>query len=559
MRAIFISYRRNDTEGEAGRLFDDLVSEFGEHSVFMDVTNIEAGRDFRKVIDESVATCGALLAIIGKNWVDAQDDAGHRRLDDPTDFVRLETASALRRDIPVIPVMVRGAVMPRPEQLPDDLRDLAYRNAVELTHARWGSDIQLLIAALHRQLGLAEEHGRESPGDAGDTRRDENVEVDSGEKKDNGHEKQHWGLIAALTAVVLAAAIGLYLFLPRQVTIPNVRGDSLAEATTKIRAAHLEVGQTTIRQDPTKDPDTVLSQYPPSDEQVRRGSAVDLVVSEAPPQVEVPTVAGQTLEAALRTLTDHQLVVGDLQRQPRSGVARDMVLQQFPKSGEMVKVGAKIDLLVSDSPPAETAAQPAPAASKAADDKWAQQRADERAAAKRAAALKAAAEKAAADKAAADKAAADKAAADKAAADKAAAEKAAAEKAAAAQAAAHPRVSVHSATCKTIKPGQYQVDLAGEASVPPNDPYLFYVWAAVGNNGTRWRPLCNGWGIPRADEDPLADVTCMHRPGQPAETVWVTSRLINVKNNEKPTNGGVAIFKLGLHTASTVKFNLSCQ
>src|ERR1700684_4142358 len=103
MRAIFISYRRNDSEGEAGRLFDDLVDQFGEDSVFMDVTTIEAGRDFRKAIDESVATCGVLLPIIGKNWLDARDDAGKRRLDDPTDFVRLETASALRRDIPVIP------------------------------------------------------------------------------------------------------------------------------------------------------------------------------------------------------------------------------------------------------------------------------------------------------------------------------------------------------------------------------------------------------------------------------------------------------------------------
>ncbi len=153
MRAIFISYRRNDSEGEAGRLFDDLIGHFGEDSVFMDVSAIEAGRDFRKAIDESVATCGVLLAIIGNNWVDSKDDAGLRRLDDPADFVRLETAAALRRDIPVIPVLIRGAKMPRSDQLPDDLKDLAYRNGVELTHARWGSDIQLLIKALDTVLG----------------------------------------------------------------------------------------------------------------------------------------------------------------------------------------------------------------------------------------------------------------------------------------------------------------------------------------------------------------------------------------------------------------------
>jgi cyclophilin family peptidyl-prolyl cis-trans isomerase len=153
MRAIFISYRRNDSEGEAGRLLDDLVEQFGENSVFMDVTAIDFGRDFRKAIDESVATCGVLLAIIGNNWVDAKNEAGLRRLDDPADFVRLETAAALRRDIPVIPVLVRGARMPRPEQLPDDLKDLAYRNGVELTHARWGSDRQLLIKALRPYIG----------------------------------------------------------------------------------------------------------------------------------------------------------------------------------------------------------------------------------------------------------------------------------------------------------------------------------------------------------------------------------------------------------------------
>ena len=148
MRAIFLSYRRDDAEGEAGRLFDDLIAEFTTDKVFMDVTGIEPGRDFREVIDQNIASCGVLLAIMGKDWIDAKDDAGRRRLDDPFDFVRLETASALRRDIPVIPVLVHGGRMPRPEQLPEDLKDLAYRNAVELTHARWDSDVQLLMRAL---------------------------------------------------------------------------------------------------------------------------------------------------------------------------------------------------------------------------------------------------------------------------------------------------------------------------------------------------------------------------------------------------------------------------
>ncbi len=150
MGAIFVSYRRSDSQGEAGRLFDDLVKHFGEHMVFMDVVGIEAGRDFRKAIEESVAQCGALLVVMGPTWLNAKDENGARRLDDPADFVRIETASALRRDIPVIPVLVRAAEMPRAEQLPEVIRELAYRNCIELTHARWRSDIQLLVEALRR-------------------------------------------------------------------------------------------------------------------------------------------------------------------------------------------------------------------------------------------------------------------------------------------------------------------------------------------------------------------------------------------------------------------------
>ena len=151
-RAIFISYRRDDTEGEAGRLFDDLVRSFGEDSVFMDVSGINPGMDFRKAIDDNVASCGVLLAMIGPQWSAIKTSAGARRLDDPNDFVRLEIASALARNVAVIPVLVHDAKMPRPEDLPDDLKDLAFRNSVEITHARWNSDVQLLTEALTRYV-----------------------------------------------------------------------------------------------------------------------------------------------------------------------------------------------------------------------------------------------------------------------------------------------------------------------------------------------------------------------------------------------------------------------
>jgi hypothetical protein len=156
MRAIFISYRRDDSEGQAGRLYDDLARRFGEDCVFMDVAGIEPGLDFRKVIDRHVASCGVLLAVIGPTWTEAKNEKGERRLDNPLDFVRLETASALKRDIPVIPVLVHGARMPRTEQLPDDLKELTYRNGLELTQARWDSDVEVLIKALKRHIGDAE-------------------------------------------------------------------------------------------------------------------------------------------------------------------------------------------------------------------------------------------------------------------------------------------------------------------------------------------------------------------------------------------------------------------
>jgi TIR domain len=148
LHSIFISYRRDDSEGEAGRLADDLAHRFREESVFMDVNAIQPGRDFRKAIDESIHKCSVLLAILGPGWLESKNGAGQKRLEDENDFVRLEIASALQRDIAVVPVLVRGARMPRADQLPVDLKELAFRNAVELTHARWKSDVQVLVEAL---------------------------------------------------------------------------------------------------------------------------------------------------------------------------------------------------------------------------------------------------------------------------------------------------------------------------------------------------------------------------------------------------------------------------
>jgi hypothetical protein len=115
--SVFISYRRQESSGLAGRLFDRLAARFGEDRVFMDIDRIELGVDFAEVIAQEVSTCAVLLAVIGPHWLDAADAAGRRRLEDPDDIVRLEIQAALDRDIRVIPILVDGATMPRPQQL----------------------------------------------------------------------------------------------------------------------------------------------------------------------------------------------------------------------------------------------------------------------------------------------------------------------------------------------------------------------------------------------------------------------------------------------------------
>ena len=141
MTTVFISYRRENTAGEARALFNDLASRLGEGSVFMDVDSIALGRDFRSVLQETTASCDVMLVLIGRNWADARDDGGRVRLENPTDYVRLEIELALKRDIAVTPVLVQGAHMPAPEDLPIEIKDLAYRNGFELSHNRWESDV----------------------------------------------------------------------------------------------------------------------------------------------------------------------------------------------------------------------------------------------------------------------------------------------------------------------------------------------------------------------------------------------------------------------------------
>jgi cytolethal distending toxin subunit A len=141
---IFINYRRDDSHGTAGRLRDRLVRDPRSSRVFMDVDNIPAGVDFAEYLNDQVAGCDVLLAVIGPNWLHAKDETGQRRLDDSGDYVRVEIAAALDRKIRVVPVLVDGARMPRADELSDDLKPLVRRNAVELRNAHFGRDADAL-------------------------------------------------------------------------------------------------------------------------------------------------------------------------------------------------------------------------------------------------------------------------------------------------------------------------------------------------------------------------------------------------------------------------------
>lgn len=152
---IFLNYRRDDTAGHAGRLYDALAARFGRDSVFIDIDAIDLGAAYAEVIHDAVTSCDVVIAMIGRNWLAVADDSGRRRLDQPNDFVRLELESALGRDVYVIPACVQGASIPPSDDLPPTLAPLAGRQGFELRDTAWHDDVGRLIRRLERLDGEA--------------------------------------------------------------------------------------------------------------------------------------------------------------------------------------------------------------------------------------------------------------------------------------------------------------------------------------------------------------------------------------------------------------------
>jgi hypothetical protein len=205
---IFINYRRGDEPGFTQALLGRLELAFPAERLFIDVDNIPPGEDFVRMLESQVAQCDAMLTVIGTNWLDATDEHGGRRLDDPNDFVRIEIESALKLGKRVIPVLVHQARMPHPDELPEAIRPLSQRNAVRLTHERFRADVGGLIKALQ---GAIEEGASRRTGVAG-----------AADVKPLARPQSSRRALVSfgVLGIVLAGAAGLWFAYPR-LTLPS--------------------------------------------------------------------------------------------------------------------------------------------------------------------------------------------------------------------------------------------------------------------------------------------------------------------------------------------------
>src|SRR5262249_29428278 len=141
---VFLSYRREDSPGHAGRLADALTRRFGAAAIFLDVESIEPGADFVEALTNALERCRVVLAIVGPGWA-GRRPVGTTRLRDPDHFVRLAISTALKNGLRVVPVLVNGAVMPVGDQLPPELEAFGRCNAFALPDPTWAHGARVLV------------------------------------------------------------------------------------------------------------------------------------------------------------------------------------------------------------------------------------------------------------------------------------------------------------------------------------------------------------------------------------------------------------------------------
>jgi beta-lactam-binding protein with PASTA domain len=357
MAGIFISYRREDAQGEARHLFDDLKQHFGGDRVFMDVIGIRPGEDYRKVIDSAVASCEVLITLIGREWLQSKTASGQARLGDPRDFVRLETATALKRDVRVIPVLVQGAAMPGEDSLPDELKPLAFRNAIELSHSRWDYDVRVLIDALERVVTPA------TPSPAGASPSGTEPKASSPSSTDM---RPIWRMaaIGAVAASVLGG--GGYWWHQRTTTpspeapkamraepvapvgpkpsiiLADFAGQTEETAVKAVRDLGLEPAVKRTATDAAR-AGTVVAQSPAKGATLSRGDTVELTIAAAATVVAVPNLVGKSARDASQDLQAGNLKA-TWQREPTDDAKPNSVIRQQPPAGTRVGPGTTVEV-----------------------------------------------------------------------------------------------------------------------------------------------------------------------------------------------------------------------
>src|ERR671910_735416 len=224
-RGMFISYRRDESAGYTGRIADRFTEHFGKDRVFRDIDSIEPGLDFAEAIESAIGSSGVMLAVIGKNWLTATDAAGRERLQDPNDYVRMEIAAALQRNMRVIPVLVQGASMPGKNEFPEIFPPLTRRNAFELHDSSWGDDVGRLISALERVLEHRKAKAYSSVPD--ETKLLVTQEVEPARPAGNRFDRDRartWGIRILKVVLVLAALwVMFYLIVQFSMYVLSVR------------------------------------------------------------------------------------------------------------------------------------------------------------------------------------------------------------------------------------------------------------------------------------------------------------------------------------------------
>ena len=326
MPNIFISYRREDSLGHTGRLFDGLGKHFGKTHVFMDIAGIEPGLDFVEAIDKAVGSCDVFIVVIGKQWLNATDADGRRRLDNPEDFIRLELATALRRNIRVIPVLVQGAAAPSSENLPEDLRMLSRRQAIEVSDNRWDFDVGELIKTIEKSL------------------------------KTKYPLRFWWSKIprwAIAVFIVTLFSVGVTIFLTPEppiepvIEMPNVVGERFDKAKAVLTDKGLSVS-TSEKQTGEKPPGTVVGQKPEPGTKMKKGDQADLVLALAVrPVIKMPDVIGRHIDDAKAALQKAGLEVPKVKPIKTNEKSPGTVLNQTPEPGVEVKPEQTVRLEVA--------------------------------------------------------------------------------------------------------------------------------------------------------------------------------------------------------------------